>query len=231
MKLAIKARLLISMILLGILFGVLSFFLTNQMIGFYCLVICILLGITFGFMNYFVCYIFIKKYILLKRYNETLQRDVNTDALTGLYNRRAFNEDLKSMAYNDRYSMIFIDIDNFRKFNNDYGHYAGDNVLRKVSATIYENINSSDKAYRYGGEEIVIILKGIDKQNTRLVAEKIRKDIEQLDNSPYPNISASLGISSYPADGINSFEVLRSCDKALLTAKRYGKNQTCSFSR
>ena len=110
-------------------------------------------------------------------------------------------------------------------------HSVGDRVLIDVSKAIKHGIRKNDRAYRYGGEEIVIILKGCDKGEAFIVAEKIRNNVSYIDNSPLPKISISLGVSGYPIDGGNVEEIIQACDKALLYAKKNGKNKTVMFNK
>jgi len=150
------------------------------------------------------------------------------DSLTGLLNRRAFDQAIKVVDDSGLYSLIFLDIDNFRDFNNHFGHDIGDNVLKKVGETIKACVRASDRVYRYGGEEITLILMDCDKKNAMKMAEKIRSEISQLDNGAYPQITVSLGVSSYPDDGRYIHDVIVASDKALLKAKQSGKNCTIS---
>lgn len=149
--------------------------------------------------------------------------EIDIDKLTGLYNRRAFDKFSESISDNI-YSLIFIDIDNFSRFNNVYGHEAGDEVLKKVSLTIINNIRQVDQAFRYGGDEIVIILKNCNKDNALLIGEKLKKSVSNIDNSPQPSINISIGISSYPEDGDNIVDIIRISDKALLESKKIKGN-------
>lgn len=188
------------------------------------------MGITFGLLNYLVSYKIYIKYSLLKETNNALKQELQLDNLTGLFNRGSFEKDLPEISNNDCYSLVFIDIDNFRIFNNEFSHKAGDIVLKKVSQTIKANIRSKDAVYRYGGEEIIIILKDCSKKNALDIAEKIRININQQDNSPYPKIAVSLGVSNYPEDGNVYNEILEACDNALLLAKKSGKNRTLAYN-
>lgn len=135
------------------------------------------------------------------------------------------------MPLDDTYSIIFIDIDNFKNFNNSFGHQIGDTVLKKVGQTIKATVRSNDSVYRYGGEEIVIILNDCDKKNAFAIAEKVRLNISELDNSPFPVITISLGISSYPEDGTEIDKIIEASDMALLTAKKLGKNQVAMSTK
>lgn len=155
-----------------------------------------------------------------------LWNDLRIDKLTGIFNRRAFDYDLDILQCESSYSMVFIDIDNFKKFNDRYGHKIGDEVLIRAAKEIQLNLRNSDKVYRYGGEEFVAVLKDCDKQNALDISEKIRNGVEHIDNKPYALISVSLGISSYPEDGNNARVIIENCDKALLQAKNLGKNRT-----
>jgi diguanylate cyclase (GGDEF)-like protein len=186
---------------------------------------CIILGTLFGLTN-FVVVILYTKLGKLKRANQSLKSSLMKDSLTGLLNRRAFDKDTKKVNGSGHYSLIFLDIDNFRKFNNDYGHDIGDNVLEKVGGTIKACVRATDRVYRYGGEEITLILKDCDKKNAIKMAEKVRLEISSLNNDPYPQITVSLGVSSYPEDGRNIHDIIVASDKALLRAKQGGKNCT-----
>ncbi len=167
------------------------------------------------------------------------------DPLTGLYNRRyleAFME--KQMAIADRnnqlLSMVILDIDNFKDFNDTYGHEAGDMALRSIAHAIGKNIRVSDIGVRYGGEEFIIVLPNTNKVTTLEVAERIRTTIESapvaIDRSPIKNfgdkdkrmfVTASLGVATYGIDA-NSFDALLiRADNALYEAKKAGKNRIC----
>lgn len=224
MKLNLKSSLLISMITIGLIYGIMFHYVVMPFFG-NRLIHCVTMGVVFGFINYFIAIGIYKKYNVLKKSYKLLQKDLQIDKLTGLFNRRVFDNDIQKLSFDDTYSMIFIDIDNFRKFNNEFGHQIGDTVLKKVSQTIKATVRANDKVYRYGGEEIVILLKDCDKKDAFEIAEKIRVNISKLDNSPFPPITISLGISSYPEDGTEIDKIIEACDNALLTAKKLGKNR------
>ncbi|AUS98823.1 GGDEF domain-containing protein [Clostridium thermosuccinogenes] len=224
-----QISLLISMLAVGLICGM-SFYILLVPLGSKNLVHCIIMGLTFGLVNYFVSYKIYVRYIFLKDTNNSLKHELKLDKLTGLYNRGAFDNDLPEISSYNYYSLVLIDIDNFRTFNNEFGHKAGDIVLKKVSQTIRANIRFKDAVYRYGGEEIIIVLKDCSKKNAFNIAEKIRTSINQLDNSPYPNIAVSLGVSSCPEDGNEFDEVFDACDKALLLAKKSGKNRAIAYN-
>lgn len=227
MKLTYKSSLLICMLSLGVGYGLLYHFIIMPFIGSE-LIHCLGQGVIFGLINYFMSIGIYKKYHILKNSNKQLKKNLDIDKLTGLLNRRAFDNDIMGLSLDESYSIIFIDIDNFRKFNNKFGHQVGDIVLQKVSREIRNSIRASDKAYRYGGEEIVILLKDCNRRKAIEIAEKVRLDIYELNNNPYPSITISLGVASYPDDGKHADEIIKASDNALLTSKRLGKNQVSS---
>lgn len=227
MKLTFKSSLLICMLSLGAGYGLLYHFIIMPLIGNE-LVHCLGQGVIFGLINYLMSIGLYKKYHTLKNSNKLLKKKLDMDKLTGLLNRGAFDNDIMGLSLDESYSIIFIDIDNFRKFNNKFGHQVGDIVLQKVSREISNSIRVSDKAYRYGGEEIVILLKDCNRRKALEIAEKVRLNINELNNNPYPSITISLGVASYPDDGKHTDEIIKASDNALLTAKRLGKNQVSS---
>lgn len=226
----VKCYLLVSMILMGIIYGIVYHYTVMSMIHSE-LVHCLVMSSMFGLFNYFIVYSIIKKYYSLKETNMLLSTKLDIDPLTTLLNRRAFNNDIEKIDLNVIYSTIFIDIDNFRQFNNNFGHQTGDEILRKVSQAIKSTVRSKDKVYRYGGEELVVLLKDCNKKYALNIAEKIRVSINQLDNSPFPGITISLGVATYPEDGNNISGVIEACDSALLTAKSQGKDCTVVYGK
>ena len=113
MKITVHTRLLISMVIIGIFCGI-SFYILMVPLESKSLIHCILMGVIFGFINYLTTYGIYKKYVVLKETNESLKQDLKLDKLTGLFNRRAFDNDILLISGNDVYSILFIDIDNFR---------------------------------------------------------------------------------------------------------------------
>lgn len=213
-----KILLLLSMLTIGVFFGFFYHYLAMPIFGDNIFFQCLGSGVIFGFMSYFIVIKIIKKYYKLDQDNKVLKRDIDIDNLTGLYNRRAFEKFSKKTS-KSLYSLIFIDIDNFRKFNNEYGHEAGDKVLQKVSYSIKNNIRQFDQAFRYGGDEIVVILNNCNKVDAIQIGEKLRNCISSIDNSPQPSINISLGIANCPEDGDNILDIIRLSDKALLESK------------
>lgn len=159
----------------------------------------------------------------------------STDELTGLYNHRHFHERLeeeiaRGSRFGSYFSIIMVDIDLFKVYNDIYGHLAGDQVLRKVGKYIASCIRNFDLAFRYGGEEFFIILPETSKEEAYKVAERIRKTIEAKTSIRAMPITVSVGIANWPSDGVMREEIIRAADAALYCAKNSGRNRTSLFS-
>ena len=154
----------------------------------------------------------------------------NTDELTGLYNHRHFHERLeqevaRGSRFGSTFSMIMLDIDLFKVYNDIYGHLAGDQVLRKVAQYIEASIRSIDLAFRYGGEEFTVILPEATTLDAYKVAERIRKTIEAKTSSRAMPITISLGVANWPNDGVMREEIIAAADTALYFSKNSGRNR------
>lgn len=220
--------LFVAVLFLGLAFSllyheVLMRLFTNNLIH------CMAMGVLFGFTSFFLALIFFKRYIRLEKTNRVLELDTLTDKLTGLLNRRALENDIETFKQN--YSCIFIDIDNFRDFNNKFGHKVGDQILKTVGNTIKNEVRQEDSVYRYGGEEIVVLLRNCNKVNALHIAEKIRLKVNRIEYKHYPRITLSIGISSNPEDGEEIKSVIESSDMAMLKAKKQGKNRTVTCQK
>ena len=159
----------------------------------------------------------------------------NTDGLTELYNHRQFHERLEQeIARGSRFgavfSIIMLDIDLFKVYNDIYGHLAGDQILRKIGELIKGSVRKLDIPFRYGGEEFTVILPEARLDNAYKVAERIRKTIESKASSKAMPVTVSLGVASWPADGITREEIIGCADTALYRAKQTGRNRTCLSS-
>ena len=159
----------------------------------------------------------------------------NTDGLTKLYNHRQFHERIdqeiaRGSRYGTTFSLIMLDIDLFKAYNDIHGHLAGDEILRRISMSIVSSIRSLDTAFRYGGEEFAIILPEAKLNDAYKVAERIRKTIASKTSSRATPITASLGIASWPVDGVTKTEIISRADAALYRAKKSGRNRTCLSS-
>jgi diguanylate cyclase (GGDEF)-like protein len=163
---------------------------------------------------------------------------VNTDGLTGLYNHRYFYERLEEEVDHARaqgrpVSLMMIDIDNFKKYNDLLGHMRGDIVLREAAQLLRERIRSGDIACRYGGDELAVICPGADKNAAREVGESLRRGAEG--NKFYRadtvgcQVTFSIGIASFPADTDGHRGLVDLADGALYLSKKRGKNRVTVF--
>jgi diguanylate cyclase (GGDEF)-like protein len=156
-----------------------------------------------------------------------------TDDLTRLYNSRYFYhrmgmEVARAVRYKHPLSVLLLDIDNFKNFNDNYGHLAGDDVLKKLGKTMNLSIRKTDSAYRYGGEEFAVILPETSGSDAVVVSERIRKAFENEIFTPLPNhhvrTTVSIGVGEYEnTEKIEGF--LKRVDTALYVAKEKGKNR------
>jgi diguanylate cyclase (GGDEF)-like protein len=159
----------------------------------------------------------------------------DTDGLTGLYNHRHFHKCLeqeiaRGTRFGSIYSLIMLDVDLFKAYNDTYGHLAGDQVLRKIGECIVDSIRTVDTAFRYGGEEFTVILPESHLDDAYKVAERIRQIIESKMSSSAMPITVSLGVATWPSDGLMREEVIACADAALYRAKQTGRNRTCLSS-
>ncbi|MFH1282458.1 MAG: GGDEF domain-containing protein [bacterium] len=158
-----------------------------------------------------------------------------TDGLTKLYLQRYFllkaeEEAKRANRYKQPMSIIMIDIDNFKRINDTYGHLEGNRVLLNVSEIIKKTTRDTDVPARYGGEEFSILMPMTDKFSAKIVAERIRQAIESHEitlQDTQVKITVSVGVASFPSDGINSNIILNCADDMLYEAKRTGKNKVC----
>ena len=168
--------------------------------------------------------------ILIKRYvKDALEEMVNSDSLTGIYNRRFFSEFLQNeIAVSERYKktfcLIMLDIDFFKKINDNYGHDIGDKILKELVEVIKKSIRKSDLFARVGGEEFAVIAPETSLENAIFLAEKIRLNVEANTYSKNIKVTISLGISQYSSkDDHNT--IFKRADNALYKAKGKGRNR------
>ncbi|MGH9588647.1 MAG: diguanylate cyclase [Acidobacteriaceae bacterium] len=153
-----------------------------------------------------------------------------TDGLSGLMNRRAFDEVLKQeiQSYDRRQepmAVLLIDLDHFKRINDEFGHAMGDQVIRRVSKLLSANTRSADEVARYGGEEFVMLLRGQRLDRAESIAERLRTQIEAMTGLPEPvSVTVSIGIAMrYPKDSVAT--LLKRSDDALYASKRGGRNR------
>jgi diguanylate cyclase (GGDEF)-like protein len=174
-----------------------------------------------------------KTYHDMLNLKKTLENTSKKDPLTGLYNRRAYKENIQSL-HNSQGTILMCDIDHFKKINDYFGHYIGDMVLIQVAKCIQENIRSEDLAIRWGGEEFLIFLPDSSLDNGYIVSEKLRKSIENLSirnsDSILIKVTISIGVSLVNHTTPLS-TALRHADKAMYIAKNSGRNKTSVYSK
>jgi len=158
----------------------------------------------------------------------------NTDELTGLFNHRYFHERLeeeisRGLRFGTVFSLVFLDLDLFKVYNDTHGHLAGDEILRHLGKSLSGALRNTDMAFRYGGDEFAVILPATDTTNAYKVAERIRKRVEQGMHARHVQLTCSLGIATWPADGVMRDALIQSADSSLYHAKRWG-NRTCLAS-
>lgn len=169
----------------------------------------------------------------IQKQNKELTQQANYDPLTGCRNRRAFF-DLFQSAWmtatrnGGNMSAIMIDIDHFKSINDRFGHAAGDEVIRHLSATLQMPLRESDILCRYGGEEFAIVLPNTDLQQAALVAERLRNEVESRPHGDFA-VTASFGVSALSQSPCDPQDLLNQADKCLLVAKRLGRNQVIRF--
>jgi diguanylate cyclase (GGDEF)-like protein len=148
------------------------------------------------------------------------------DEMTGLYNQR-FLETIKSRyaKSNTKVGVIFIDIDNFKYYNDTFGHDVGDEVIKTVAECIKSSIRELDFAFRYGGDEFLVFIINQNKDVLLKIANRIFNKINSIENEKFGKISVSIGIALYPDDSKNLDEVIKMADKNLYIAKTSGKGQ------
>lgn len=172
----------------------------------------------------------------LERANKKLAQMAVTDGLTRLFNHKFFQDSLKrefrrlarhkTMPF---LSLAMLDIDNFKAFNDTYGHQAGDAVLKGIADVLRDSVRITDTVARYGGEEFVILMPETNVEGTGVVADRIRKNVEEFEfmyNNERLKVTVSVGLASYPQEGItNEDDLLKAADLALYKAKELGRNR------
>ncbi|UCH11946.1 MAG: diguanylate cyclase, partial [Candidatus Omnitrophota bacterium] len=151
------------------------------------------------------------------------------DDLTGIYNHRHFHDVLpreiaRAKRYSQSFSLLMIDIDDFKKYNDTHGHLAGDELLKKIAKSFMQAVRSVDMVFRYGGEEFVILLPQASKQNGAEICKRIHDSMKQK----LP-VTVSIGLAGFPEDGTSKDELIEKIDSAMYQAKRLGKDRSCIF--
>lgn len=169
-----------------------------------------------------------------------LESLANEDGLTGVYNHRFFYDALGEIMHqcekeNKQVSMIFMDIDYFKSYNDLYGHQSGDDVLKTIGSILKKSFRQDDVVARYGGEEFAIVLPDTSEEHAVSLAEEVRIKIEKTyfygeENQPNGKLTVSIGISIYPDKAKNDIELVKSADDALYRAKFFDKNRVETYT-
>jgi diguanylate cyclase (GGDEF)-like protein len=167
-------------------------------------------------------------YLYYKEYSKTLDLAIK-DGLTGLYTHRYFQEILnqeleKAKKYSYPLTLLMIDTDKFKQYNDTFGHPEGDKLLKNIANILTKDVRKNDYVCRYGGDEFAIILVNTKKQDAYHIAERIRQSYSVLKKGDI-QVSASIGIASYPDDAITKDDLIKKADEALYEAKRSGRNR------
>lgn len=170
------------------------------------------------------------------RLHQEVKELATIDGLTGLYNHRAFQERLeteieRAKRFGSKVSLLMMDIDFFKKLNDTYGHSLGDEVLKRISCKIVDNIRNIDFAARYGGEEFAVILPETPLEGALVTAERIRtsiKDYRISHGESLISVTISIGVSTYPDYATSRKDLIGKADSALYQAKRSGRDRVCT---
>jgi diguanylate cyclase (GGDEF)-like protein len=160
-----------------------------------------------------------------------MEKQVKTDALTGLYNHMAFYEYidvliLQAETFQNPFHLAVIDIDNFKKINDTYGHGVGDLILKRIASTIKENVSTDDFVARYGGEEFVVILNDASELEAFRILDNVRRAVENVAHPEidFKQVTVSIGLQTFRS-GMHKQAFFEGADHCLYAAKRQGKNR------
>ena len=172
----------------------------------------------------------------LAKANKRLTHMSSIDGLTEVYNRRIFNLDMEKVFLQARkseqiFSILLLDIDYFKLYNDKYGHIKGDEVLKEVANTLKLSVRQQDRVYRYGGEEFVIIMPGVDIAIAKHVGQRILSNVRKLrirhSQSQYGHLTISAGAQQYQKSFMYSTQMINAADRKLYHAKRMGRDKLC----
>lgn len=184
-----------------------------------------------------------KNTLLLNRINQSLQQEVSRrveeiersnrklaeknklDELTGVYNKKAITDRIEEMIENQpnrEFSVVMMDVDNFKRINDSYGHITGDKCLKSLVSITKNTIRGDDMLGRFGGDEFIIVMNDSNIVKAYLAAERLRKRIEMTNE---PHFTVSIGIASYPADADNTKRLIAAADEILYVSKKNGRNR------
>jgi diguanylate cyclase (GGDEF)-like protein len=233
MRFSLKIFFLISMVLLGIACAIAAG-IAEQLLnlpyleGFLSFVI---VGSVFGLINFLLVLALFPRGSHQEEPGTKMQDPLTKkDPLTGLLSRKTFDMDTANIS-GPLYSIIIMDVDNFKAFKEEYGNHGADSLLQKIGKAAKANIRSNDRVYSYQGDVFAVLLANCDKDQAIKIAEKIRIQVSKIDNSPFPGATVSVAVVSFPQDGDNTRELLLVAEELLQSAKKSGKNSTFALAR
>lgn len=172
------------------------------------------------------------KTVELQKVNQKLEEMANRDGLTGAFNKAYMHKILDQVFTGNRRqaSLLIMDIDYFKNYNDKNGHMEGDNLLKSLAMLLSGSLREKDMLFRFGGEEFVILFPDTGKEDAAMVAERIRQKVEEFNfpyqgNQPNGNLTVSIGVAFCPDDGVNKDELLGIADTRLYKAKSGGRNK------
>ncbi|MCD6599471.1 MAG: sensor domain-containing diguanylate cyclase [Dehalococcoidia bacterium] len=162
------------------------------------------------------------------------------DGLIGCFNRRKFDVDIVAnfahiRQYGGTLALLMLDVDWFKLYNDFHGHADGDTLLKKLVATLANNVRPMDRVYRYGGEEFTVILPETDRDSAFLIARRLQRAVElepfkgESQSQPRGRVTVSIGVAGFPMDASDRNSLLKAADAALYRAKQSGRNRVCNF--
>jgi diguanylate cyclase (GGDEF)-like protein len=168
-----------------------------------------------------------------------MEKMATIDGLTQIANHRKFQDIMtmeleRSQRYNTPLTLLLMDIDHFKKFNDTYGHPVGDLVLQMVAKALQGSIRNTDYCARYGGEEFVVVLTHADEAQSHILAERVRKAVESMqiqNEDKILRVTVSIGSATYPVDAADKQELIDNADKAMYASKQSGRNRVSFFSQ
>lgn len=176
----------------------------------------------------------------LEEANRKLEEMARTDVLTGLFNRRTFDEQLRLEIMRSKrsglpLSLLMLDVDHFKHYNDTHGHQAGDKVLREIGQILKQRLRATDYPCRYGGEEFAVILPDVPYEDALKLAEEVRLLVEahpfdHEETQPGGKLTVSIGVATYPGHGRDEASLIEAADRALYLAKERGRNRVCGAS-
>ena len=173
------------------------------------------------------------------RMYQEMEKMATIDGLTQIANHRKFQDIMtlemeRSQRYNTPLTLLLMDIDHFKKFNDTYGHPVGDLVLQMVAKALQGSIRNTDYCARYGGEEFVVVLIQADEAQSRILAERVRKAVESMqiqNEDKLLRVTVSIGSATFPVDAADKQELIDNADKAMYASKQSGRNRVSFFSQ